>query len=139
MASDDPRDILDLRVDLDNLHREETFTDLAAATIRRLTPVTADGSPDLSRPPFYIGETSLMTQVGPIPVQFTLEAQNLEEAFRLFPEGVKVAVEQLQERQHAVAVGEFRLAEDVAQPLEIGLVVAALVDGAHRARDGLHH
>ena len=45
MASDDPRDILDLTIDLANLYREESFTDLGAAAVRRLTPVTADGSP----------------------------------------------------------------------------------------------
>lgn len=117
MASDEPRDILDLRVDLDNLYREETFTDLAAATIRRLTPVTPDGSADLSRPAVYIGETSLMTQVGPIPVQFTLEAQSLEEAFRRFPEGVKVAVEQLQERaQEAMRAEASRLVVPATMP-----------------------
>ena len=74
MATEDPQNILDLKVDLQGLYREETFTDLGAATVRRLTPVTPDGSPDLSRPAVYMGETSLMTQVGPIPLQFALEA-----------------------------------------------------------------
>jgi hypothetical protein len=98
VANEDPRRVRDLEIDLDNLFQEETFTDLGAATVRRLTPVKADGSRDASRPLVFIGETSLMTQVGPIPVQFTLEAQTLEEAFRAFPDGVKVAVEQLNER-----------------------------------------
>jgi hypothetical protein len=98
MASDDLRNALDLDVDLDNLYREETFTDLGAATVRKLTPVKADGTPDGARPVLYMGETSLMTQVGPVPVQFSLEVQNLEDAFRQFPEGVRAAVARLSER-----------------------------------------
>jgi hypothetical protein len=117
VASDDPRDILDLTIDLGNLYREESFTDLGAAAVRRLTPVTADGSPDLGRPVMYIGETSLMTQVGPIPVSFTLDVQTLEEAFRRFPEGVKTAVEQLNERaQEAMRAEASRLVVPATMP-----------------------
>ena len=117
MASDDPRDILDLMIDLGNLYREESFTDMGAAAVRRLTPVTADGSPDLGRPVMYIGETSLMTQVGPIPVSFTLDVQTLEEAFRQFPEGVKAAVEQLNERaQEAMRAEASRLVVPATMP-----------------------
>jgi hypothetical protein len=117
VASDDPRDVLDLTVDLGNLYREENFTDLGVASVRRLTPVTADGSPDLGRTVVYIGETSLMTQVGPIPVQFTLDAATLEEAFRRFPDGVKTAVEQLNERaQEAMRAEASRLVVPAAMP-----------------------
>lgn len=117
MASDDLRDILDLKADLANLYREETFTDLGVATVRRLTPVTADGAPDLGRPTMYIGETSLMTQVGPVPVQFALEVQTLEEAFRRFPEGVQAAVESLQERaQEALRAEASRIVVPATMP-----------------------
>ena len=117
MASDDPRDVLDLTIDLGNLYREDNFTDAGAAAVRRLTPVTADGSPDPGRPVIYIGETSLMTQVGPIPVQFTLDAQTLEDAFRRFPEGVKAAVEQLNERaQEALRAESSRLVVPATMP-----------------------
>ena len=117
MASDDPRDISDLTIDMGNLYREENFTDLGVANVRRLTPVTADGSADLGRPVLYIGETSLMTQVGPIPVQFTLEAQTLEEAFQRFPEGVRLAVEQLNERaQEAMRAEASRLVVPATMP-----------------------
>ena len=50
----------DIAVDQDNLYREETFTDLKVASIRRLTPVTADGSDDPSRPTLFVGETTLI-------------------------------------------------------------------------------
>jgi hypothetical protein len=117
VASDDPRDVLDLTIDLGNLYREDNFTDAGAAAIRRLTPVTANGEPDLGRPVIYIGETSLMTQVGPIPVQFTLDAQSLEDAFRRFPEGVKAAVEQLNERaQEAMRAEASRLVVPATMP-----------------------
>ena len=117
MASDEPRDVLDLTIDLGNLYREDNFTDAGAAAIRRLSPVTANGEPDLGRPVIYIGETSLMTQVGPIPVQFTLDAQTLEEAFRRFPEGVKAAVEQLNERaQEALRAEASRLVVPATMP-----------------------
>ncbi len=88
----------DISVDTDNLHREEVFTDLHAASIRRLTPVKADGSTDSGRDVIYIGETNLMTQMGPLPVQFPIEAKSLDDAFNRFPEGVKGAVERLNER-----------------------------------------
>jgi hypothetical protein len=88
----------DITVDTDNLHREEVFTDLHAASIRRLTPVKADGSTDSGRDVIYIGETNLMTQMGPLPVQFPIEAKSLDDAFNQFAEGVKGAVERLNER-----------------------------------------
>lgn len=117
MASEEPQNILDLNIDLGNLYREETFTDLGAATVRRLTPVSADGSPDRARPTVYMGETSLMTQVGPIPLQFTLEVETLEEAFRRFPEGVKVAVERLNDRaQEAMRAEASRLVVPATMP-----------------------
>ena len=88
----------EITVDTDNLHREEMFTDLHAASIRRLTPVKADGSDDSGREVIYIGETNLMTQMGPLPVQFPIEASSLDDAFSQFAEGVKGAVERLNER-----------------------------------------
>ncbi len=88
----------EITVDTGNLHREEVFTDLHAASIRRLTPVKADGSTDSGRDAIYIGETNLMTQMGPLPVQFPIEAKSLDDAFSQFAEGVKGAVERLNER-----------------------------------------
>ncbi len=88
----------EITVDTDNLHREEVFTDLHAASIRRLTPVKADGSTDSDRDVIYIGETNLMTQMGPLPVQFPIEAKSLDDAFSQFAKGVKEAVERLNER-----------------------------------------
>ncbi len=93
----------ELNVDTENLYHEETFTDLRAASVRRLTPVKPDGSPDKKRDTMFIGETTLMTQMGPMPVQFGIEAETLEQAFKKFPEGVKGAIERLNERAKELA------------------------------------
>ncbi|MGE0858703.1 MAG: hypothetical protein AB7I01_05070 [Gammaproteobacteria bacterium] len=90
-------------VDVDNLYREEAITDLHAATIRRLIPIRTDGSDDPSRAQRFIGDTTLMTQMGPIPVQFPLEGPSLAEACAQFPEGIKGAIERLNERAREMA------------------------------------
>lgn len=90
-------------VDTSNLYREESITDLQAATIRRLIPITADGSVDPTRSERYIGDTTLMTQMGPIPVQFPIEVASLGEAFAKFPAGVREAIERLNERAREMA------------------------------------
>lgn len=103
MAADTSQTPASLSVDVDNLYQEESFTDLKAANIKRLTPVGTNGDVDASRPTQYIGDTTLMTQMGPIPVQFPLEAASLSEAFEKFPEGVQEAIERLQERAKEMA------------------------------------
>ena len=90
-------------VDTTSLFREETYSDLRSASIRVLHPVKTDGSVDTSRSTRYIGDTTLMTQVGPIPVQFEIEATNLQQAFEQFPEGVSEAIERLNERAKEMA------------------------------------
>lgn len=94
----DQKGAAEITVDVENLHREEVFSDLQAASVRRLTPVKADGSTDTTRDIIYIGETNLMTQMGPLPVQFPIEAKSLDDAFSQFAEGVKGAIERLNER-----------------------------------------
>ena len=42
-------DAVELRMDPGSLYREETFTDRSMGALRVLTPVTADGSLDISR------------------------------------------------------------------------------------------
>ena len=85
----------DIRLDTGNLYREESFTDLKVGSIRRLVPVTADGNPDPSRPVRFLGQTQLMSQVGPLPVQCVIEATTLAEAVERFPKAIKVAVDEL--------------------------------------------
>lgn len=106
MSDQASQDLGELEVDTGNLYQEETFTDLRAASIRRHTPIKSDGTPDPERSTTYIGETTLMTQMGPFPVQFPIEADSLDQAFKKFPEGVKTAVERLNERAKELARDE---------------------------------
>ena len=84
-----------LKVDRQNLYREETFSDLQMATIKRLIPVTPDGNMDQARSIMFIGHTQLMTQAGVLPVQAPIEAANLEEAMEKFPQAINKAVEKM--------------------------------------------
>jgi hypothetical protein len=84
-----------MTVDVDNLYREEIFTDLKVATLRRLTPVKLDGSLDPARKALFIGQTHVMTRGGPVPLEFEVDAQTMEEAAKLFPAAVQKAVEEM--------------------------------------------
>jgi len=95
MSSGEPRGLDDIKVDLDSLYREETFTDLKVATLRRLTPVLPDGSVDPGRKPQFMGQTSMMTQAGMVPIQCTIEADTLAEALEKFPGAIKQAIEEM--------------------------------------------
>lgn len=97
MSSDDVQHLAELKVDAANLYREELYTDLRVATLRRLVPVRADGSPDATRPVLFSAQTTLMTQAGPVPVSAAIEARTLEEAAQKFPEAIQAAVERLVE------------------------------------------
>ena len=90
-SHDEPplQSITEIKVDVSHLYREEVFTDLRIATIRRLTPVRADGSPDPARPALYSAQTTLMSQAGPLPVEAPIEAASLEEAAAKFPAAIQ--------------------------------------------------
>ncbi|HNZ64483.1 MAG TPA: hypothetical protein PKJ10_01490 [Smithella sp.] len=84
----------DIKINVDNLYREEAFTDLTFATIRRLSPVKLDGSPDESREPIFTGMTQLMSPNGPIPVQCLIEgAKTLSEAAEKLPAAIEKTVQ----------------------------------------------
>ena len=97
MSADEPQTVTEIEVDTANLYREEIFTDLRVASIRRLIPIKPDGSPDESREAIFTGQTTLMSAAGPVPVQCQIEANSLEEATAGFPEAIKQAVERLVE------------------------------------------
>jgi len=83
----------EIKLDDTNLYKEEVFTDLRVGSLKQLTPVTKDGDRDLARPMVYVGETQLMSQVGPLPVQTRIEAENLQAAIERFPAAIQTAVE----------------------------------------------
>ena len=84
----------DISLDRNALYREEIFTDRRAGTIRRMTPVIADGMTDGSRPVLFSDQTQLLTPAGILPLAFDIEARTLDEAIAKFPAAVKVALEQ---------------------------------------------
>ena len=96
----------DLKMDAASLCREEVYTDRKIGTIRVMTPVTALGGPDSSRPVVYIGETQLLTSGGLLPLAFQIEAATLAEAVEKFAAGASEAVERTRreiERLHREA------------------------------------
>jgi hypothetical protein len=84
----------EISLDAANLYQEEVFTDRMAGTIRRLTPITAQGAPDTSRPVLFSGQTQLLTPGGVLPLAFEIEATSLAEAVKHFPMAVRAALEQ---------------------------------------------
>ena len=82
----------DINLDAAGLYREEVFSDRKAGTIRRMIPVTRDGSTDTSRPVLFSGQTQLLTPAGVLPLVFEIEAKTLDEAIQRFPAAVKVAL-----------------------------------------------
>ena len=83
----------ELKLDDKNLYREEVFTDFRVGSIKQMTPVGPDGSRDSTRPLMFVGETQLMSQMGPLPVQTRIEAPDLRTAIDLFPAAIQKAVE----------------------------------------------
>jgi hypothetical protein len=84
-----------IQVDIENLYREESFTDLKVASLRRLIPIKLDGSDDESRTPIYSGSSHIMSQMGPVPVNAQIEANSLQEALEKFPDAIKEAIERM--------------------------------------------
>jgi hypothetical protein len=87
-------------MDATQLYREETFTDRRVGTIRRLSPVTADGSPDAARAVIFVGQAQVMTPMGAVPISFELDSPTLDGAIAKFGEAAEQAVQQtMQELQ----------------------------------------
>jgi hypothetical protein len=84
---------LDIRMEGDSLYREEIYTDRKVGTIRALMPVTLQGGSDAARPTIYVGEAQIMTQMGPLPISFEIEAHTLAEAVEGYAAAAKVAVD----------------------------------------------
>ena len=81
----------EIKLEADAMYREDVYTDRRAGTIRVMTPVTAAGAPDPSRPTLYAGQTQLMTPGGVLPLMFEIEASDLAQAIAKFPDAVEQA------------------------------------------------
>jgi len=102
-------DVRQATMDPTQIYREETFTDRRVGTIRRLTPVAADGSTDTVRAVLFVGQAQVMTPMGAVPISFELEATTLDAAIAKFGEAAEQAVQQtvreLQELRREQASG----------------------------------
>jgi hypothetical protein len=107
MAQSPENATADTRMDPANLYREDIFTDRKVGTIRRLTPVKTDGSPDAARKAIFVGDAQVLTTVGPMPLSFEIPAQSLEEAVAKYGDAAKLAferaVQELQEMRRQAA------------------------------------
>ena len=81
-----------------NLYKEESYTDRQVGTIQRLTPVKQDGSKDPDREMLYFGQTQIMTQAGPMPISFPIQAKSIDEAVLGFGEAAKAGIEDTMKR-----------------------------------------
>ena len=81
------------KIDPTSLYHEEVFTDRKVGTIRRLSPVTPEGSADTKRTILYIGETQIMSNIGALPIVFEIEAKSVGDAATQFGPLAKVAIE----------------------------------------------
>ena len=88
----EPLNLNDIRVNADNLYREEMITDLRVATMRQLIPIKPDGSRDEGREPIFIGQTHVMTSMGAVPIEAPLDAATLQEAMEKYPEAIREAI-----------------------------------------------
>jgi hypothetical protein len=109
-ASDSTAQTFDFSLDRSNLFLEETFTDLKTGTVKRFTPVHPDGSVDKARKPLFLGQTSIPTPHGPLPVQNVIAAKDLSQALKRFPEAMDEAIQQLVEEAN-------KAREEKASPL----------------------
>ena len=80
-------------MDADALYEEDMVTDRKVGMLRRLTPIKKDGSADPSRPTLFIGQAEIMTNMGPMPISFDIEAPSLEQAVAAFGGAATAAIE----------------------------------------------
>lgn len=102
-----PDRMTEAKMDSASLYREEIITDRKVGTIRMMTPLKSDGTADTARPVIYMGEAQIMTQAGPLPINFDIEAKTLLEAVDKFGPSAKEAIErtvrELQEMRRQAA------------------------------------
>jgi len=85
---------VDAQMSADALYREDVFTDQRVGTIRRMTPVKSDGGDDPSRPLIFVGQATVMTPMGSLPLSFELPAKTLAEAVAQFGPAAQQAIDE---------------------------------------------
>jgi hypothetical protein len=89
-----PGSARDASMDADDLWREEIITDRKVGTLRVMTPITPDGTPDPRRAVTYVGEAQMMTNMGALPISFEIEATSLSQAVAGYGDAARVAFDQ---------------------------------------------
>ena len=84
MSNDGSMGLDEIVFDASNLYREERITDLKAGVLRQLVPIKDDGTVDEERPVLLGGQTQVMSQAGPLPLDFALEATTIADAIKEF-------------------------------------------------------
>jgi hypothetical protein len=82
------------KMDVNDLYREEIYSDRKVGTIRVMTPVKSDGTADPARAVSYVGQAQIMTPAGALPLSFEIDAKSLAEACDGFADGARVAFEE---------------------------------------------
>ena len=114
----------ELKMDANNLFREEIITDRKIGTIRILHPIKTDGSADESRQRVFVGETQIMTPMGALPLAFQLECETLPDAIEKFAEGAHTAVERAMtelQQMRREAASSIVIPEGVTQGMTGGI------------------
>lgn len=97
----------DPQMDAATLYQEDMITDRKVGAIRRLTPLKSDGSIDTTRAVLFLGQAEIMTNMGPVPISFDIEAKSLDQAVAGFGKAATVAIErtvqQIQEMRRQAA------------------------------------
>ncbi len=87
----------EISMNINELYKEEVFTDQKVGTIRRMTPVTPEGELDESRKVLHFGGTQMMTPAGPLPLNFEIEGSNLTEVVNNFGDAANKSLEETME------------------------------------------
>ena len=87
-------DQTDNAMDPNSLYREENFTDQKLGAIRKLIPVNSDGSDDKDRDVMFYGSAQVMTPMGALPLNFSLEGSTIGAAAEDFAGKAAIAVEE---------------------------------------------
>ena len=88
----------EIQMEVDNLYREETFTDRRVGSLQKLTPIKPDGTRDEAREDVYVGQTQIITPAGALPLNFEVEATSLDAAVTNFGDSAKAALADAMER-----------------------------------------
>ena len=107
MAQQQEGKSMNMTMDAANVYREDVYTDRKVGTIRCLTPVKSDGSPDAGRAPLFVGEAQILTPMGAIPVTFEIDGASLADAVKNYEaaakEGIERTLKEIQEYRRQAA------------------------------------